>query len=176
LRPVSQDQFYRAINKVIPSLIRTDADEVTYNLHVMLRFGLELDLLEGKLEVRHLPQAWNDRYQSDLGVTPPDDRMGCMQDVHWFSGSIGGAFQGYALGNIMSAAFYDAAIKAHPEILDEMEHGHFGTLLGWLRKNIYQYGRIFTADEMVERITGGPLRIEPYINYLRTKFGDLYEL
>ncbi|HZU86723.1 MAG TPA: carboxypeptidase M32 [Anaerolineaceae bacterium] len=176
LKHISMEQYHRAINKVIPSLIRTDADEVTYNLHVMLRFELELELLEGKLEVRHLPQAWNDRYRSDLGVTPPGDREGCLQDVHWYGGLIGGAFQGYALGNIMSAAFYEAALQAHPEIPAEIAQGKFSTLLGWLRENIYQYGRIYTADEMVQRITGGPLRMEPYMNYLRARFGELYEI
>lgn len=176
LGAIPLEQYYRAINRVIPSLVRTDADEVTYNLHVMLRFELEMQMLEGTLEVRHLPQAWNDLYRSDLGVAPAEDKDGCLQDVHWYSGKIGGAFQGYTLGNIMSAAFYDAALQAHPEISMEIEHGQFGALLGWLRENIYRHGCVFTADEMVERITGGPLRIEPYMDYLRTKYGELYSI
>ncbi len=173
---VSLEQYYRAINKVTPSLIRTDADEVTYNLHVMLRFELEMQMLEGTLEVRHLPQAWNDRYRSDLGVTPPSDKEGCLQDVHWFGGRIGGVFQGYTLGNIMSAAFYDAALQAHPEIPAEIEQGKFDTLLGWLRENIYRYGSVFTADEILQRATGHPLHIQPYMNYLRNKYGELYQI
>src|SRR5690606_32986426 len=123
LGAVSLDAFYRAVNNVRRSLIRTDADEVTYNLHVMLRFDLEVALLEGKLEVRHLPEAWNDRYRSDLGIVPPDDRDGVLQDVHWFSGLIGGMFQGYTLGNILSAQFFEAATTAHPEILTEIGQG-----------------------------------------------------
>ena len=99
-----------------------------------------------------------------------------MQDVHWYVGVIGGAFQGYTLGNIMSALFYEALVKAHPEIPAEIGAGHFSTLLGWLRHNIYQHGRKFTAAELVHRVTGGPLRIEPYIRYLKTKYGELYRL
>jgi len=166
---VSLDTFYRAINKVQPSLIRTDADEVTYNLHVMVRFDLELALLEGKLAVRDLPEAWRARYASDLGIAPPDDRDGVLQDVHWYGGLIGGAFQGYTLGNIMSAQFYDAAVRAHPTIPAEIAQGEFGTLHGWLRENIYQHGRKFTAEELLQRITGGGLSVAPYIKYLREK-------
>ena len=176
LGDVPLDTFYRAINKVTRSLIRTDADEVTYNLHVLLRFDLELALLEDTLEVRHLPEAWHERYRSDLGITAPDDRDGVLQDVHWFSGNIGGVFQGYTLGNILSAQFYDAALQAHPEIPGEIGQGQFGTLHGWLRENIYQHGRKFTTAELVQRVTGGPLRIEPYVRYLKTKYGALYNL
>ncbi len=176
LGDVSLETFYRAINKVQRSLIRTDADEVTYNLHVMLRFDLELDLLDGKLEMRHLPDAWHDRYRSDLGITAPDDRDGVLQDVHWYGGTIGGAFQGDTLGNILSAQFYDAATQAHPAIKDEIGQGKFDTLHGWLRENVYQHGRKYTASELVERTTGGPMRIEPYIAYLRMKYGELYNV
>jgi carboxypeptidase Taq len=176
LKSVSQETFYRAINKVALSLIRTDADEVTYNLHVMLRFGLEMDLLEGRLEVRDLPEAWNARFEKDFGIRPPDDRNGVLQDVHWYGGSIGGAFQGYTLGNIMSGMFYAAALKAHPEIPAEIEAGCFGTLHDWLKENIYQHGSKFTASELAKRITGGPVRIEPYIQYLKTKYGEIYRL
>ncbi|MFW5943147.1 MAG: carboxypeptidase M32 [bacterium] len=176
LDDVSLQEFYRAINKVHRSLIRTDADEVTYNLHVMVRFDLELDLLEGNLDVADLPEAWRARYDSDLGVRPPDDRDGVLQDVHWFAGSVGGAFQGYTLGNIMAALFYQQALDAHPEIGDEIEEGQFGTLYGWLTENICQHGSKFTADELIERVTGGPLTIEPYVAYLKGKFGELYEL
>ena len=176
LGSVSIDTFYRAINRVERSLIRTDADEVTYNLHVMIRFDLELALLEGSLAVKDLPEAWNARYQSDLGLQAPTDVDGVLQDVHWYGGIIGGSFQGYTLGNIMSAAFFDKAIEAHPQIPTDIEQGQFETLHGWLRENIYQYGSKFTANELIERVTGGPLSIDPYINYLRTKFGDLYNI
>jgi carboxypeptidase Taq len=176
LGSVSLDTFYRAINKVERSLIRTDADEVTYNLHVMLRFGFELELLEGHLAVRDLPEAWCERFKADLGIIPPDDRDGVLQDMHWYSGIIGGAFQGYTLGNILGAQFFEAALLAHPEIPAEIERGEFGTLHDWLKENIYQHGSKYTASELVERITGGPMSIEPYIRYLRKKYGELYEL
>ncbi len=176
LGATSLETFYRAINKVARSLIRTDADEVTYNLHVIIRFELELDLLEGKLSVQDLPEIWNARYQEYLGVQSPDDRDGILQDVHWYGGIIGGAFQGYTLGNIMSAPFFDTALLAHPEIPAEIARGEYGTLHGWLRENIYQHGAKFTAAELVERVTGGPLTIEPYIRYLTNKYGELYTL
>ncbi len=176
LQQVSVDTFYRAVNKVQRSLIRTDADEVTYNLHVMIRFDLELDLLDGKLAVKELPDVWHGRYQSDLGLRAPDDRDGVLQDVHWFAGTVGGAFQGYTLGNIMSALFYSQALKTHPTIPAEIGRGEFGTLHRWLKENIYRHGSKFTANELVERVTGGPLTIAPYMHYLRTKFGDLYAL
>ena len=176
LENISLDTFYKAINKVNPSLIRTDADEVTYNLHVMIRFDLELALLEGELDVNELPEAWHARYESDLGVRAPRDVNGVLQDVHWFAGTVGGAFQGYTLGNIMSALFYQQAVQAHAEIPDEIGQGQFDTLLGWLRGNIYQHGRKYTANELIERITGGPLTIQPYVNYLTQKYTDLYDL
>ncbi len=174
LKSVSLDAFYRAINRVEPSLIRVDADEVTYNLHVMIRFDLELALLEGTLSVHDLPEAWHARYQADMGVHAPNDRDGVLQDVHWYGGVIGGAFQGYTLGNILSGVFYQMALQAHPTIPDEIARGKFDTLHTWLKNNIYQYGSKFTAPELIERVTGSPLRIEPYIAYLRKKYGDLY--
>jgi carboxypeptidase Taq len=176
LRGVPLDTFYRAVNKVQRSLIRTDADEVTYNLHVMLRFDLELDLLERRLEVKDLPEAWRTRFADDFGLTPPDDRDGCLQDVHWYGGSVGGAFQGYTIGNILSAQFYAAALKAHPEIPAEMTRGEFGALHGWLTKRLYRHGCKFTPDEVVKRATGKPMTIAPYVAYLRSKYGELYRL
>jgi carboxypeptidase Taq len=176
LGSVPLDTFYRAINKVARSLIRVDADEVTYNLHVMLRFELEVQLLEGQLAIRDLPEAWGTRYQADLGIRAPDDSDGVLQDVHWYGGAIGGAFQGYTLGNIMSGLFYDAALKAHPEIPAELALGKFDTLHMWMQTHIYQHGSKFTADEIIQRITGGPLRSEPYLHYLKTKYSELYQL
>ena len=176
LGSVSLDVFHRAINKVERSLIRTNADEVTYNLHVMLRFDFELALLEGKLEIRDLPNAWRERFEADIGIVPPDDKDGVLQDVHWYYGLIGGSFQGYTLGNILGAQFYTTALKAHPEIPDEIENGKFETLHTWLKENLYQYGSKYTAPEIIERATGSPLSIEPYMMYLRTKYGELYDL
>jgi carboxypeptidase Taq len=176
LGQVALDTFYRAVNKVQRSLIRTEADEVTYNLHVMLRFDIELALLEGNLLVRDLPEYWHVRYNADMGLRAPDDRDGVMQDVHWFAGLVGGAFQGYTLGNIIGGLFYSHALKDHPEIPTEMAQGKFATLHNWLIENIYQHGRKFTANELIGRVTGAPLTIEPYVNYLKTKYTEIYTL
>jgi carboxypeptidase Taq len=176
LGSIPLDIFYRAINKVEPSLIRTDADEVTYNLHIMLRFELELGLLEGRLRVVDLPEAWRAGMQADLGIVPPDDREGCLQDVHWYAGSIGGAFQSYTIGNILSAQFFAAAARAHPQISSEIANGQFGTLHGWLTDNIYAPGRALRPDEIVARSTGSSMSKAPYLAYLRTKYGELYRL
>jgi carboxypeptidase Taq len=176
LGAVDLEAFYCAINKVQPSLIRTDADEVTYNLHIMLRFDLELDLLEGRLRVEDLPEAWRARMQADLGLSPPDDRDGCLQDVHWFASPIGGAFQSYTIGNVLSAQFHAAAIGAHPEIPEAIAAGEFGTLLGFLREHLYRHGRKFKPDEIVARATGAPMSTGPYLAYLREKYGALYRL
>ncbi len=170
LSDVSLETFYQGINKVERSLIRTDADEVTYNLHVMIRFDLELQLLEGSLAVRDLPEAWNERYKSDLGIVPPNDSDGVLQDVHWYSSLIGGMFQGYTLGNLMSAQFFETAIKANPEILEEIEQGNFSMLHDWLKQNIYQHGRKYTADELIERVTGSAISIDAFIRYIFQKY------
>lgn len=176
LGQVPLDTFYRAINKVQRSLIRTDADEVTYNLHVLIRFELEVALLEGKLAVADLPDAWQEEYASKLGISAPNDSDGVLQDVHWFGGLIGGAFQGYTIGNVLAAQFYAAALRAHPEIPNEITQGEFSTLHTWLRENVYQHGSKFTTTEIVQQATGEPLNVTHYANYLHTKFGALYEL
>ncbi|NPA92000.1 MAG: carboxypeptidase M32 [Chloroflexi bacterium] len=176
LADVDVEAFYRAVNKVQPSLIRTDADEVTYNLHVIIRFELELALLEGTLSVRELPDAWRAKYREYLGVEPPDDKDGVLQDVHWYGGHIGGAFQGYTLGNIIAAQFFEKALEEHPEIPDEIRQGRFDTLHGWLREQVYQHGRKYTPRELIRRVTGQDLTLEPYLRYLRRKYGELYQL
>ncbi len=174
LGAVSIETFYRDINRVQRSPLRIEADEVTYNLHVILRFELELDLLEGRLSVRDLPEAWNERYRRDLGVVPSSDRDGVLQDVHWYSGTIGGMFQGYALGNLMGAQIYEAALTALPEIPVEMEQGNFTPLMAWLRDRLYRHGRKYEAGELVERISGQPLGVDPFVRYLQGKYGELY--
>jgi carboxypeptidase Taq len=168
--------FHRAINKVARSLIRTDADEVTYNLHIMLRFDLELKMLEGQLRVRHLPEAWRAAMRADLGIEPSDDRDGCLQDAHWYSGYIGGRFQSYTIGNVLSAQFYAAALKAHPDILHEIAMGDFGTLHTWLRDNLYRHGSKFAPNDLVERATGAVMQMRSYLDYLHEKYGALYRL
>ncbi len=176
LENVGVEEFYKAINKVSPSLIRTDADEVTYNLHVMIRFDLELDLLEGKLSIDDLPEAWNARYQSDLGVVAPNHVDGVLQDVHWFAFFIGGVFQGYTLGNVISVQLFDTALEQKPQIAQEIGQGKFDTLRCWMRDNVNQHGRKFTTNELLERATGRPLTIDSYINYLKKKYGEIYQL
>ncbi len=176
LGDVPLDTFYRAINTVSKSLIRTDADEVTYNLHVMIRFDLELALLDGSLAVKDLPEAWNERYRSDLGVVPSRDSEGVLQDVHWYSGNVGGVFQCYTLGNLMSAQFFQAALNAHPSIPAEIEQGQVETLHDWLRENIYRHGSKFTPAEILQRATGQTLQTAPLMSYLRQKYGELYDL
>jgi len=173
---VSIDKFYRAINKVAKSPIRTDADEVTYNLHVAIRFDLELAMLDGKLEVRDLPEAWNERYKSDLGILPASDGQGAMQDVHWFCGTVGGMFQGYTLGNLMGAQLYETAVKINPEIPVAIERGNFSMLHDWLTENIYRHGRKYTASEIIERVTGKALSVEPFIDYIRDKYMGIYQI
>ncbi len=176
LNPVSLDSFYRAVNKVQRSVIRTEADELTYNLHVMIRFELELQLMEGELAVKDLPEAWRAAYQRVLGLSTDNDSDGCMQDIHWFSKMIGGAFQGYTLGNIISAQFFERALQAHPEIPQEFRKGEFHTLRNWLTEHIYQHGRKFTTTELIQRITGEGLSIGPYIRYLKKKFSELHKI
>jgi carboxypeptidase Taq len=176
LGAISLETFYRAINRVSQSPIRTDADEITYNLHVMIRFDLELDLLEGKLAVKDLPAAWNARYQSDLGINPSSDSNGVLQDVHWYGGCIGGMFQGYTLGNLMSAQFFAAAISDRPNIPDAIETGNFTILRDWLQTHIYQHGRKFTAAETIERVTGEPISIQPLMSYFYDKYTKIYDV
>lgn len=176
LMGVDDETFYRAINRVSPSLIRTDADEVTYNLHIMLRFDLELALLDGSLAVADLPEAWRERMRSDLGVVPADDSDGALQDVHWFGGLVGGAFQSYTLGNIMSAQFFAAARRDLPDLDGSIAAGSFGELRSWLTAHVYRHGRKFTAPEIVTRACGQPMSIAPYMAYLHAKYGALYGL
>jgi carboxypeptidase Taq len=176
LSDVPLPAFYRAINKVARSLIRTDADEVTYNLHITLRFDLELKLLEGGLRVKDLPEAWHTAMQANLGIAPSNDRDGCLQDAHWYSGYIGGQFQSYAIGNVLSAQFYAAALKAHPDLSREIGSGEFGTLHTWLRDNLYRHGSKFAPNDLVKRATGGAMNMRPYLDYLREKYGSLYRL
>jgi len=170
-----EEAFYRAINRSQPSLIRVEADEVTYNLHILLRFELENEMLEGKLKVRDLPEAWNLRFKSYVGIEVPNDRDGALQDIHWSSVSFG-IFPGYTLGNLIGAQLMEKA-RADMRGLDgQFERGEFAPLLAWLRKNVHQHGRKFTPNELLERATGKPLTAEPWIAYVRQKFGALYGL
>jgi carboxypeptidase Taq len=175
LADTSLDTFYGAINRVHPSLIRVEADEVTYNLHIMLRFELELALLEGSLSVADAPAAWNEKMQEYLGITPPSDTLGILQDVHW-SGGMLGYFPTYTLGNILSVALYEAAVAAQPTIPEELGRGEFGSLRGWLTEQVYRHGRKFEPNELVQQATGASLQSTSYLRYLNEKFGQLYGL
>lgn len=171
----TSEDFYRAINKTQPSLIRVEADELTYNFHIILRFELEQAMLNGDLAVADLPEAWNDKMQTLLGITPPNDSEGCLQDVHWSRPGFG-YFPTYALGNLYGTQFFETAVAQNPAIADELEQGKTGALLDWLRENIHQHGKKFTPGELVQRVTGQPLGHEAFVRYVTKKFGDLYEL
>ena len=169
------DTYYRAINRVEPSFIRTEADEVTYNLHVMLRFELENEMLEGKVAVADLPDAWNAKMRDYLGVVPPNDVLGVLQDIHWSGGTFG-YFPTYTLGNVMSVLFYDHAKAEMPDLEDRIASGDFAGLREWLTSHIYCHGRKYTPSELVRRVTGKELVVDNYVRYIETKFSGIYGL
>lgn len=172
---VDVEAWYRAVNRSQPSLIRVEADELTYNLHIMIRFELENALLDGQLPVAELPAAWREKMEGYLGVTPPDDLQGVLQDIHW--SSIGfGSFPSYALGNVISVQLYQAALAEHPSMEDDFRRGDFSPLLDWTRRNIHAHGARYAPLDLVERATGAPLSAEPYLAYIRRKFGELYDV
>lgn len=175
LGDVSLHDFYGAINDVRPSLIRVEADEVTYNLHVLIRFELELALIEDQLQVVDLPTAWNEKYQHYLGIAPPSDSDGVLQDVHWSAGLFG-YFPTYALGNLYAAQFFDQAEHDLGGLTEDFRSGDFRPLGEWLRANVHAHGRRYTPAELVQRITGKPLTHVPLITQLRSKYGEIYRL
>jgi len=173
LAGVAIDDFHFAINEVRPSLIRVEADEVTYNLHVMVRFELELALLNGDLPVAELPGAWNAKYREYLGIEPPDDADGVLQDVHWSSGAIG-YFPTYSLGNLYAAHWMQAAKTDLGDLDEQFARGEFAPLLSWLRENVHRHGQRYSATELLAKVSGERLSSEPLITQLRHKFGPLY--
>jgi carboxypeptidase Taq len=172
---VDLETIYRAVNAVRPSEIRTEADELTYDLHVLLRFELEVDLFEGALTVKDLPKAWNAKMEEYLGIIPKNHALGVLQDTHWADGYFG-YFPSYAFGNVLSVQLFEAAVDERPEILPEMEIGEFGSLLGWLRYNVYRHGKKYEPDDLIQRSTGRPPETAPYLRYLGSKFAELYDL
>jgi carboxypeptidase Taq len=170
---IGPEGFFRAVNKVQPSLIRIEADELTYDLHILLRFELERELIGGNLEPRDLPAAWNERVQSYLGIDVPDDAHGVLQDVHWAGGDFG-YFPTYSLGNVIAAQLWEAMRLALPDLDRQIEQGDFEPLREWLREQVHRHGRKFSADEVVERATGRPIEVGPYVSYLTDKFDTLY--
>jgi carboxypeptidase Taq len=173
LGDVSLDEFYFAINDVRPSFIRVEADEVTYNLHILLRFEIEHAIFSGDLKTADIPGAWNEKFTSYFGITPPDDGVGCIQDVHWSAGLIG-YFPTYTLGNLYASQFFAKARKDIGKLDEQFGRGQFDQLLGWLRQNIHIHGQRYRADELVKKVTGEPLNHEYLIQHLREKYSPLY--
>ena len=173
LEGVGVDEFVRAINKVEPSLIRTEADEVTYGLHIILRFELESALLSGDLAVRDIPAAWNEKMRDLLGIVPPDDARGCLQDVHWSCGLFG-YFPSYALGNLYAAQFWSKMACDMPGLELELGRGELGGGLGWLRSNVHSPGATYLPTELVRRATGSPLDARHFTRYLSEKYSRIY--
>ncbi|MES1219595.1 MAG: carboxypeptidase M32, partial [Bacteroidota bacterium] len=173
LNDISLQQFYKGINKVQPSFIRTDADELTYHFHVQIRYELEKNLLEGSLQAKDIPAYWNEQYNKLLGVNVPEDRQGCLQDVHWSHGSFG-YFPTYSLGSFYAAQFFAAAQKNIPDLDLAITNGNYKPLLDWLRISVHVHGRRFTSEELCERITGEPLNIDYFMRYATDKYKDIY--
>ncbi len=170
-----EEDWYRAVNRVQPSLVRVEADEVTYNLHIMIRYELEKELHEGTLLPRDLTDAWNAKFQQYLGIEPQDDLEGVLQDIHWTM-TVGAAFQSYSLGNVMAAQLYDAAVKSQPGLTDAFEQGDFSGLLAWSRENVHAHGTKFFPQELLQHATGSQLTTQPFLTYIKEKFTALYDL
>jgi carboxypeptidase Taq len=175
LRFLDGEQFYAAINRVKPSLIRVEADELTYNLHIMLRFEIEQDLIEGKTRAEDLPGIWNQKMEEYLGIVPSNDAEGVLQDVHWSLGAFG-YFPTYTLGNLYSVQFYEQAKLEIPHLEDEIAAGQLMVLRRWLGQKIHRWGRMFTPDHLAQRVTGKSLDPEPFLSYVERKYGELYQL
>jgi carboxypeptidase Taq len=172
---VTLEQFYRGINKVQPSLIRVESDEATYNLHIMLRVEIEVAMIAGDVRGRDLPELWNTRMQEYFGLLPDTAAKGILQDIHWSIGAMG-YFATYALGNLISAQLWKAFRRATPACDELIRHGDFSALLAWLRANVHQHGRKYQPQELVERVTGSRIDPEPYLEYLETKYGEVYSV
>jgi len=175
LKDADAELFYRSVNRVKPSLIRVEADEVTYNLHIMLRTEIEMGLLDGTIKVDDLPEIWNATINEYLGVTPPNNSTGCLQDMHWSGGGFG-SFPSYTIGNVMSAQVLKAAHAGIDDLAGKLGRGDYHDLLDWLTDNIYQHGRAYNVNELLQRISGEDLQAQPLLDYLETKYTDLYQL
>jgi len=169
------DGWYKAINKVEPSYIRVEADEVTYNLHTLVRFEIECDMLTGKMKINDLPEAWNAKYTEYLGITPRSDSEGCLQDVHWSGGSIG-YFPTYSMGNLLSYQIWNAMEKEVGDADALMAKGEFKPILGWLQEKVYSQGKKYPPRELVQRVTGKPLDASDYLSGLGAKYREIYGL
>ncbi|HKX48274.1 MAG TPA: carboxypeptidase M32, partial [Gaiellaceae bacterium] len=172
LADIPLERFHRTINRPRPSLIRVDADETTYGLHIILRFELEQRLLFGGLATTDLPEAWNARLEELVGIRPPNDRLGCLQDVHWSAGLFG-YFPTYQLGNVLSVQIWERLLADIPDAYEQVERGEFGEIHAWLREHLYRHGRKFTPAATIERVAGAPIDPEPYLRYLADKNASL---
>jgi carboxypeptidase Taq len=172
---VAPEVLYRAVNKVQPSYIRVEADEATYGLHIVLRFELEQELIEGQLAVADLPEAWNGRFKEYLGLDVSDDALGVLQDVHW-SGGLIGYFPTYALGNLIAGQLWERAHTDLPDLEQQIAAGDLSPLREWLREHVHCHGAKFTSRELLERVVGGPIAVAPFVSYLKAKLGDVYGL
>jgi carboxypeptidase Taq len=170
---VTPDQFYKVINKVQPSLIRTEADELTYHLHVMIRYEIEKMLIEGSIQTQDIPAYWNEHYEKYLGIKVPDDKSGCLQDVHWSHGSFG-YFATYSLGSLYAAQLYAAAAKHNAGLEQDIAAGNNRNLLQWLRQHIHEHGRYYTSGELCKLATGGDLDSNFFMDYANKKYADIY--
>ncbi len=168
------ERFYRTVNKVEPSFIRVEADEVTYGLHVILRFEIEKELISGKLNVHDLPEAWNAKMKETLGVIPPNDAQGCLQDIHWSLGDFG-YFPTYALGNLLAAQFFTAFAKEHPDWEEKISSGNLGFIREWLKQNVHRWGRTYDMEELAKRVSGKPFSENAYCAYLKKKYAEIYK-
>lgn len=174
LKAVTVEQFYQGINQVAPSLIRTEADEVTYHFHVMIRYELEKQLLENTLATRDIPAWWNEHYQQYLGVQVPDDKRGCLQDVHWSHGSLG-YFPTYSLGSFYAAQFYARATQDIKDLEIQVQKGNTAPLLQWLRTRVHQHGRFYTSEQLSEQVSGEVLDMQHFLRYLLDKYQNIYK-
>lgn len=172
---VDFEDFYRAINNVKPSLIRTDADELTYSLHIIIRYEIEKALINDEIKVEDLPRIWNEKYKEYLGIEPQNDEEGVLQDMHWSDGSFG-YFPSYALGNLYGAQFYDAMKKSIPDMMEQVEKGEFGTIKEWLKENIHRHGGVYKPSELIKMATGEELSARYFLEYLNRKYGEIYNI
>jgi carboxypeptidase Taq len=170
---IESDALYRAVNKVQPSFIRVEADEATYGLHIVLRFELEQELIEGRLSVADLPAAWNERFKEFFGIEVPDDANGVLQDVHWSAGLIG-YFPTYQLGNLIAGQLWQRANADLPDLSEGIAAGQLEPLREWLRENVHRYGAKFTTRELLEQVVGGPITVGPFVSYLKDKLSAVY--
>ena len=169
------EQFYAAINGVKPSFVRVEADELTYNLHIMLRFEIEQELIEDRTQPDDLPGLWNQKMEEYLGITPKQDSDGVLQDVHWSLGAFG-YFPTYTLGNLYSVQFFDQAKLEMARLEEDIAAGQLLGLRRWLEQKIHRWGRTFTPDHLARRVTGTSISPEPFLGYLEKKYGELYQL